>query len=389
MDHDAITVIARRRVLSHHITANLTLSRARIRAMAPALGPAVARAVDDLAHDIRRGRYDAEAPATLAKRVAETLIQAVATASADATVDDVVASVRAIGGRLAVIKREHLLVGNVARRLLRVIRDEFQHDDDETAAAVAAAAAAAGDGDDATTRTRRMKKDVIDTAHEVIEEMEAACSNIAAQSVDFITNGCRVMTMGTPSAGAGTGLAEAFLREANKRRAFSVVVAESAPGYQGHATAKSLTERGVRDVTVICDSAVYAAMPSVKCCVLSARGVLADGAALVNSGAYNIALAAKTHAVPVIVLAGSYDISPKTREDEGFGRVYGLGSPATALAYGRDRADPDAVVVNPSFEYLPPELISVFVTDHGVHCPGFINVLLAEMYSELDGALLK
>ena len=350
--------------------------------MAPALGPAVARAVDDLAHDIRRGRYDAEAPATLAKRVAETLIQAVATASADATVDDVVASVRAVGGRLAVIKREHLLVGNVARRLLRVIRDEFQHDDDETPVA-------AGDGDDATTRTRRMKKDVIDTAHEVIEEMEAACSNIAAQSVDFITNGCRVMTMGTPSAGAGTGLAEAFLREANKRRAFGVVVAESAPGYQGHATAKSLTERGVRDVTVICDSAVYAAMPSVKCCVLSARGVLADGAALVNSGAYNIALAAKTHAVPVIVLAGSYDISPKTREDEGFGRVYGLGSPATALAYGRDGTDPDAVVVNPSFEYLPPELISVFVTDHGVHCPGFINVLLAEMYSELDGALLK
>ena len=64
------------------------------------------------------------------------------------------------------IKREHLLVGNVARRLLRVIRDEFQHEDDETPAA-------AGDGDDATTRTRRMKKDVIDTAHEVIEEMEA------------------------------------------------------------------------------------------------------------------------------------------------------------------------------------------------------------------------
>ena len=154
MDHDAITVIARRRVLSHRITANLTPSRARHRAMAPALGPAVARAVDDLAHDIRRGRYDAEAPATLAKRVAETLIQAVATASADATVDDVVASVRAVGGRLAVIKREHLLVGNVARRLLRVIRDEFQHDDDETPSA-------AGDGDDATTRTRRMKKDVI------------------------------------------------------------------------------------------------------------------------------------------------------------------------------------------------------------------------------------
>ena len=63
---------------------------------------------------------------------------------------------------------------------------------------------------------------------------------------------------GNAERGRGTGLAEAFLREANKRRAFGVVVAESAPGYQGHATAKSLTERGVRDVTVICDSAVYA-----------------------------------------------------------------------------------------------------------------------------------
>lgn len=352
-------------------------------AMAPALGPAVARAVDDLAHDIRRGRYDAAAPAALAKRVAETLIQAVATASADATVDDVVASVRAIGGRLALVKREHLLVGNVARRLLRVIRDEFQQDEPS-----ASTSASALDGE-RESRSRRMKKDVIDTAHEVIEEMEAACSNIAAQSGDFITNGCCVMTMGTPSAGAGTGLAEAFLRDANKRRAFSVVVAEGAPVYHGHATAKSLTERGVRDVTVICDSAVYAVMPSVKCCVLSARGVLADGAALVHSGAYNIALAAKTHAVPVIVLAGSYAISPKTREDEGFDSVYGLGSPATALAYGEAGADPDAVVANPSFEYLPPDLISVFVTDHGAHCPGFINVLLEEMYSELDGALLK
>ena len=121
--------------------------------------------------------------------------------------------------------------------------------------------------------------------------------------------------------------------------------------------------------------------------MLSARGVLADGAALVNSGAYNIALAAKTHAVPVIVLAGSYDISPKTREDEGLVECTDWVA-ATALAYGRDGTDPDAVVVNPSFEYLPPELISVFVTDHGVHCPGFINVLLGRC-TRSSTALLK
>ena len=94
------------------------------RAPASTLTPATARSVEDLAHDVRRGTYDAKPPAVLAKRVAETLIQVVATADARATLEEIIASVRAIGGSLAVLKREHLLVGNVARRVLRVIRDE-------------------------------------------------------------------------------------------------------------------------------------------------------------------------------------------------------------------------------------------------------------------------
>ena len=358
------------------------------RAPASTLTPATARSVEDLAHDVRRGTYDAKPPAVLAKRVAETLIQVVATADARATLEEIIASVRAIGGSLAVLKREHLLVGNVARRVLRVIRDEGatseRGDDDDGGGARGGGGAA----------TKKLKKDVIDTAHEVIEEMETVSTNIASQSSDFVTNGCVVMTMGS-NASAGTGLAEAFLRDANKKRSageggggFSVVVAESAPRYDGHAMAKSLAERGVRDVSVICDSAVYATMPSVKLCVLSARGVLADGTALVDSGAYNIALAAKAHSVPVLMLAGSYAISPKTQKEAGFDRVYGFGSPSTTLGYGERGADPDAVVINPSFEFVPAELISVFVTDHGAHCPGFINVLLSEMYSPLDSALL-
>ena len=89
-----------------------------------ALTPATQRSVEDLSHDVRRGTYDAKPPAVLAKRVAETLIQVVATADGRATLEEIIASVRAIGGSLAVLKREHLLVGNVARRVLRVIRDE-------------------------------------------------------------------------------------------------------------------------------------------------------------------------------------------------------------------------------------------------------------------------
>jgi len=339
----------------------------------------LARSVDELAHDIRRGRYDGASPVSLAKRVAETLIQCVATAPGDATLDDIVASVRRIGGSLATVKREHVVVGNVARRVLRVIRDEGSTSE-----------RGERDGRSGGAASKKLKKDVIDTAHEVMEEMETVSMNVASQSSDYVMNGSVVMTMA--SAGSAAGLTEAFLRDANKKRGeggFSVVIAEAAPRYDGHAMAKSLAERGVRDVSVICDSAVYATMPHVKLCVLSALGVLADGTALVDSGSYNIALAAKAHSVPVIVLAGSYTISPKTRAEEGFDRAVGLGSPATALGYGERGADPDVTVINPAYEYIPPELISVFVTDHGAHCPGFVKVLLDEMYSPLDSMLLQ
>ena len=42
------------------------------------------KTIDELTHALRRGRYDAAPPSALAKRVAETLIQTVATAPRDA-----------------------------------------------------------------------------------------------------------------------------------------------------------------------------------------------------------------------------------------------------------------------------------------------------------------
>lgn len=333
--------------------------------------PSVDRAIDELKTAIRRGAYDDAPPATLAKRVAETLIATVATAASTATLEDIVKKVRAVGAELALVRKEHLLVGNVTRRVLRVIRDE---------GTTGERGGANADG----SQSKKLKQDVIDTAHEVMEEMMTVTTNIASQSGDFVTRGCVVMTMGT-NAGAGTGLSEAFLRDANKKRDgdFSVVVAECAPRYDGHAMAKALAEKGIKDVSLISDSAVYATMPNVKLVVLSARGVLCDGSAFVDSGAYNIALAAKTHSVPVVVLAGSYSISPKNPETGGYGSMHRLASPAAALSYA-DAGAPEAVVVNPAFEYIPPHMIDVFVTDHGAHCPGFIKLLLQEMYSPHD-----
>lgn len=127
-------------------------------------------------------------------------------------------------------------------------------------------------------------------------------------------NGCVVMMMGL-NVSVGIGLAEAFLRDANKKRfasegggGFSVVVVESVLRYDGYVMVKSLVECGVWDVSLICDSVVYATMSSVKLCVLSARGVFVDGSVFVDSGVYNIVFVVKVYFVFVFMFVGLYVI---------------------------------------------------------------------------------
>jgi hypothetical protein len=41
-------------------------------------------------------------------------------------------------------------------------------------------------------------------------------------------------------------------------------------------------------------------------------------------------------------------------------------------------------VANPAFDYVPPELVSLFLTDAGGQVPAFVKSLLGEIYSPLD-----
>ena len=41
-------------------------------------------------------------------------------------------------------------------------------------------------------------------------------------------------------------------------------------------------------------------------------------------------------------------------------------------------------VASPEFDYVPPELVSLFVTNQGGHQPSYIYRLLTEFYSPQD-----
>jgi translation initiation factor eIF-2B subunit beta len=44
-------------------------------------------------------------------------------------------------------------------------------------------------------------------------------------------------------------------------------------------------------------------------------------------------------------------------------------------------------VPNPTLDYVPPELISLFITDTGGHTPSYVYRLLAEYYTREDYGL--
>jgi translation initiation factor eIF-2B subunit beta len=212
-----------------------------------------------------------------------------------------------------------------------------------------------------------------------------------------------------------------FLKEAAKKRPFQVVVAEAAPSYDGHSMAAALAAAGVA-TTLVADAAVFAVMARVHKVVLGARCVLASGGVMAAAGGANVAAAAQRHAVPVVALVGTHQLSPLFPHDPALA-FNDFGSPADVLPYeavaeasvaataaaeaGAPPPSPRAVEAaaaaavaaaaarpllhahSPRLDYIPPAHVALFVTDTGGYTPAYVYRLLAEYYSRDDYSLTR
>ena len=62
-------------------------------------------------------------------------------------------------------------------------------------------------------------------------------------------------------------------------------------------------------------------------------------------------------------------------------------SPEPMLRYNEGLANVDAP--NPAYDYVPPELVSLLITNSGPSHPSYIYRLLAEYYHQEDHVLLE
>jgi len=126
--------------------------------------------------------------------------------------------------------------------------------------------------------------------------------------------------------------------------------------------------------------------------LVGAHAVLANGGMLAASGWHSVALAAQCHAVPVVVLAGLHKLSPLFPHDPDV-TLNELRSPAQLLDFDAladslpadgEGVGPDCHAVNPSLDYVPPELVSLFITDGGCFCASYVYRLEKELFGTAD-----
>ena len=116
------------------------------------------------------------------------------------------------------------------------------------------------------------------------------------------------------------------------------------------------------ETTLITDSAVLAMMSRVNKVIIGTHTVLADGGLKALNGAHAISLAAAHHSVPVIVCAAMFKLSPEypcSYDQDTLNMIVG---PQDILNFSEGDLNSKVQVQNPVFDYVPPDLITLFIS---------------------------
>ena len=123
-------------------------------------------------------------------------------------------------------------------------------------------------------------------------------------------------------------------------------------------------------------------MSRVDKVIISTHAIMANGGLVTYSGAYVIALAAQEHSVPVYVIGASYKMTPLYPFD--FLTYNELLSPEEIFRLEEHDRKENIEIILPAFDYVPPDLVSLYITNLGGQTPKYIYRVFTELYSQDD-----
>eukprot|EP01101_Sappina_pedata_P012406 TRINITY_DN8521_c0_g1_i1.p1 TRINITY_DN8521_c0_g1~~TRINITY_DN8521_c0_g1_i1.p1 ORF type:complete len:365 (-),score=128.66 TRINITY_DN8521_c0_g1_i1:7-1101(-) len=305
--------------------------------------------------------------------------------------------VRNVGRQLSEAQPLELAIGNVVRRILFIIREEYEEFIKENPIEASHSAAQqppmlrrsasqlfnvlVNSGTNDLSDPQNLKSNIISAIEELRDEISDSYINISEQSTDHIHTNEVIMIVGKSLT------VTEFLKAASSKRKFHVIVVESSPSCEGKATALELSKHGIQ-TTLIPDSAVFAVMARVNMVIAGSHAVMANGGLITNSGLHTVALAAKRYSIPFVVTVCLYKLTPLYPYENDSLSFNHILNPSSILNF-QEYADlaKNVEVIDPAYDYIPPELVSLFITNFGAHSPSYVYRLLAEYYHPDDYSL--
>lgn len=163
------------------------------------------------------------------------------------------------------------VIANMARRVLKLIREEFDAlhlqaaqvpvtDDSQATLSLHKLVTQTSETEQSRDYSRPqdgLRVALLDHLQEIETELETSAENLSAQAAEHIHSSELILTLGHSRS------VENFLKTAAKQRKFEVVVAECAPACRGHNLAASLAKSKIETI-VIPDAAIFAMMSRVN-----------------------------------------------------------------------------------------------------------------------------
>jgi len=272
------------------------------------------------------------------------------------------------------------IIHNTIRRILKLVREEYMSasktEEGESQESLHKLLVSRENSDYGKTVTD-LRERVFEIIEELLIEYEIAREEISKQAIEHIHANEIIMTIGR------SRTVEKFFKFAAKNRKFQVIVAENAPSYSGHKLATSLATSKI-NTTVITDDAIFAMMARVNKVIIGTSTILADGGLNAISGSRTVAMAAKHYSVPLIVLGAVYKLTPKFIPTGDQLSSCLLSSPAEVLGDLEGATKGKISSVNPVLEFVPPNLVTLFISNLSGYSPSYVYRQMDELYHAAD-----
>jgi len=216
---------------------------------------------------------------------------------------------------------------------------------------------------------KEMKSIVAGTIKQYDKEFTDSFMRITRYGSDLIWDGQTVLTH------CHSTTVNSILIHAHKKKEVHVICTETRPKFQGHLTAKQLSDAGV-DVTMVVDSAVRYVMKDVDIVIVGSDSITADGSLYNKIGTSMVATIAHDKRVPFYSATQLYKFDPISK----WGRMTEIEMRPTKEVLAKKMKG--VKILNPAFDITEPEYIRAYITEAGIVPPQEI-AHAAEKYAKI------